>query len=136
MVKTFAFGFPKLGEKREFKKLLEDFWKGKISEEELKDGMDKLNLWRISLYLENVDIIPSNELSYYDSMLDTALMVGAIPSRFGEYKGLNTYFEMARGKNALELTKWFNTNYHYLVPELEGENFKLLINKPLEEYKF
>ena len=136
MVKTFAFGFPKLGEKREFKRLLEGYWKGNISQEELIKGMQELNLWRVKLYSENVDVIPSNELSYYDFMLDTALMVGAIPSRFGEYKGLDTYFEMARGKNALELTKWFNTNYHYLVPELEGDNFKLLINKPLEEYKF
>jgi len=136
MVKTYAFGFPKLGEKREFKRLLENYWKGKISQEELVKGMEELNLWRVNLYRENVDIIPSNELSYYDFMLDTAVMVGAIPSRFGEYKGLDTYFEMARGKNALELTKWFNTNYHYLVPELEGENFKLLINKPLEDFKF
>ncbi len=136
MVKTYAFGFPKLGEKREFKRLLENYWKGKISQEELLKGMEELNLWRASLYAQNVDLIPSNELSLYDFMLDTAVMVGAIPSRFGEYKGLETYFEMARGKNALELTKWFNTNYHYLVPELEGENFKLLENKPLEEYRF
>ncbi|WP_461829836.1 5-methyltetrahydropteroyltriglutamate--homocysteine S-methyltransferase [Aquifex sp.] len=136
MVRTFAFGFPKLGEKREFKRLLENFWKGKISEEELLKGMEELNLWRASLYKENVDLVPSNELSLYDFMLDTAVMVGAIPSRFGEYKGLETYFEMARGKNALELTKWFNTNYHYLVPELEGESFKLLENKPLKEYTF
>lgn len=136
MVKTFAFGFPKLGEKREFKKLLESYWKGKISKEELMKGVEELNLWRIRLYSENVDLIPSNELSLYDFMLDTAVMVGAIPSRFGEYKGLETYFEMARGKNALELTKWFNTNYHYLVPELEGENFRLLENKPLNDYKF
>ena len=136
MVKTFAFGFPKLGEKREFKKLLENFWKGKISEDELIKGMEELNLWRISLYHKNVDILPSNELSLYDFMLDTAIMVGAIPSRFGQYRGLETYFEMARGKHALELTKWFNTNYHYLVPELEGESFKLLENKPLKEYNF
>ncbi len=136
MLKTFAFGFPKLGEKREFKKLLESFWRGDITEEELRKGLEELNLRRAETYGKNVDIIPSNELSYYDFMLDTALMVGAVPSRFGEYKGLETYFEMARGKNALELTKWFNTNYHYLVPELEGKNFKLLVNKPLEEYKF
>lgn len=136
MVKAFAFGFPKLGEKREFKSLLENYWKGKISQEELLKGIQELNLWRISLYSQSVDLIPSNELSLYDFMLDTAVMVGAIPSRFGEYKGLETYFEMARGKNALELTKWFNTNYHYLVPELEGESFKLLENKPLKEYKF
>lgn len=135
-MKAIAFGFPKLGEKREFKKLLEDFWKGSISEEELHAGMRDLALWRAELYKENVDVIPSNELSYYDFMLDTALMVGAVPQRFGEFKGMETYFEMARGKNALEMTKWFNTNYHYLVPEIEREEFKLFINKPLNDYTF
>jgi len=135
-MKAVAFGFPKLGERREFKKLLEDFWKGKISEDELHAGMRDLALWRAELYKENADVIPSNELSYYDFMLDTALMVGAVPQRFGEFKGLETYFEMARGKSALEMTKWFNTNYHYLVPEIEKEEFKLFINKPLNEYTF
>ena len=135
-MKALAFGFPKLGEKREFKRLLESFWRGKISEEELHAGMRDLALWRAELYRENADLIPSNELSYYDFMLDTALMVGTIPKRFGEYKGIETYFEMARGKSALEMTKWFNTNYHYLVPEIESDEFCLFINKPLEDYNF
>ncbi len=135
-MRAIAFGFPKLGEKREFKKLLEDFWKGSISEEEFLSGMRDLNLWRAELYSKHVDLVPSNELSYYDFMLDTALMVGAVPDRFGGYEGLKTYFEMARGKNALEMTKWFNTNYHYLVPEIEKGEFNLLVNKPLEEFRF
>jgi len=135
-MKAIAFGFPKLGEKREFKRLLEDFWRGKISEEELHTGFKALTLWRTQLYRENVDLIPSNELSYYDFMLDTALMVGAIPERFRDFRGMETYFEMARGRHALEMTKWFNTNYHYLVPEIEGEDFRLFINKPLNEYSF
>ncbi len=135
-MRAIAFGFPKLGEKREFKRLLEDFWKGKITEEELHAGFRDLTLWRAHLYRENVDVIPSNELSYYDFMLDTALMVGAIPERFGEFRGMETYFEMARGKSALEMTKWFNTNYHYLVPEIESDEFRLFINKPLNEYTF
>lgn len=135
-MRAIAFGFPKLGERREFKKLLEDFWKGKIGEEELHAGMRDLALWRAELYRNSVDLVPSNELSYYDFMLDTALMVGAVPSRFGEFKGIETYFEMARGKRALEMTKWFNTNYHYLVPEIEGGDFRLLLNKPLEDYEF
>ncbi|HIC97785.1 MAG TPA: 5-methyltetrahydropteroyltriglutamate--homocysteine S-methyltransferase, partial [Aquificaceae bacterium] len=63
-------------------------------------------------------------------------MVGAVPGRFGDPKSLKTYFEMARGKNALEMTKWFNTNYHYLVPEIESDDFRLLVNKPLEDYNF
>ena len=135
-MKVIAFGYPKLGEKREFKRLLEGFWKGEISEEEFLRGMQDLNLSRAKTYSEFCDFIPSNELSYYDFMLDTALMVGMVPQRFGKYEGLKTYFEMARGKNALEMTKWFNTNYHYLVPEIESSEFKVLINKPLEEFKF
>ncbi len=135
-MRAIAFGFPKLGEKREFKKLLEDFWKGTISEEDFLKGMEELNLWRARLYSENSDMVPSNELSYYDFMLDTALMVGSVPSRFGRYEGLKTYFEMSRGREALEMTKWFNTNYHYLVPEIEKEEFTLLVNRPLEEFRF
>jgi len=135
-METLAYGFPKLGEKREFKNLLENYWKGKISEEDLIKGMNALRDWMVGLYKDAVDLFPSNELSYYDFMLDTAIMVGAVPSRFGEFKGLSTYFEMARGSQALEMTKYFNTNYHYLVPELEGTNFKLLKNYPLEEYLY
>jgi len=135
-METLAYGFPKLGEKREFKNLLENYWKGKISEEDLIKGMNALRDWMVRLYKDTVDFFPSNELSYYDFMLDNALMVGAIPSRFGEFKGLSTYFEMARGSQALEMTKYFNTNYHYLVPELQGTDFKLLKNYPLEEYLY
>jgi len=135
-MKTLAYGFPKLGERREFKSLLENFWKNKIDESEFVEGMNALRDWMVSNYKEHVDVIPSNELSYYDFVLDTAVMIGAIPSRFGQYEGLKTYFEMARGKQALEMTKYFNTNYHYLVPELEGTNFKLLKNYPLEEYRY
>jgi len=136
MIRAFGFGFPKLGEKREFKKLLEGFWKGEFTEEEFLKGMEELNLKRAQLYSQTGDFIPSNELSFYDFMLDTAVTVGAVPSRFQPYRGLETYFEMARGKEALELTKWFNTNYHYLVPELEGTEFRLLENKPLKDYLF
>ena len=135
-MRAIAFGFPKLGERREFKRLLENFWKGELSEEELHAGMRELALWRAELYAQNTDLIPCCELSYYDFMLDTAIMVGAVPGRFGDPKSLKTYFEMARGKNALEMTKWFNTNYHYLVPEIESDDFRLLVNKPLEDYNF
>ncbi len=134
-MKTLAYGFPKLGEKREFKSLLEDFWKGKLSQEAFIDGMKSLKGWMAGLYSQHVDLFPSGELSYYDFMLDMAITLGAIPKRFGEYKGLETYFQMARGSQALEMTKYFNTNYHYLVPELEGKNFRLFKNMPLEDYK-
>ncbi len=135
-MKTLAYGFPKLGEKREFKSLLEDFWKGKIKEENLIDGMNSLKEWIASLYKSHTDLFPSGDVSYYDFMLDMAITVGAIPKRFGQYMGLETYFQMARGAQALEMTKYFNTNYHYLVPELEGKDFKLFKNIPLEEYSF
>lgn len=129
-MKALAYGYPKLGEKREFKHLLENFWKGDLKEDEFYEGMKSLETNRIQAYFPNVDEIPVGELSFYDFMLDTAIMVGMIPSRFGEYNGLNTYFEMARGHNAMEMTKYFNTNYHYIVPELESNNFRLLQNKP------
>lgn len=135
-MKTFSYGFPKLGEKREFKTALEKFWKGSIKEDELIKEMKELELKRASIYKENVDEFCSNELSYYDFMLDSAVMFNAIPSRFGDYFGLKTYFDMARSDKALEMTKWFNTNYHYLVPELENTNFKLFKNFPLESYGF
>jgi 5-methyltetrahydropteroyltriglutamate--homocysteine methyltransferase len=129
---VYAFGFPKIGEKREFKKALEDFWKGKITENQFKEEMSELRMYMVENYRTNVDVVPSNELSYYDFVLDTAIMVGAIPERFGKYEGLSTYFEMARGRKALEMTKYFNTNYHYLVPEIESGNFELLENIPLD----
>ncbi|MCL6633265.1 MAG: 5-methyltetrahydropteroyltriglutamate--homocysteine S-methyltransferase, partial [Alicyclobacillus herbarius] len=87
-----------------------------------------------------IDRIPSNDFSLYDHVLDTAVMVGAIPPRFGqrgEAVDLSLYFELARGRHVppLEMTKWFDTNYHYLVPEFHrGQEFHLANRKPLEEY--
>jgi len=135
-LETWAFGFPKLGEKREYKKLLESFWAGKISEEELLQGIDQLEQTRLKLYAEYTDSIPVGEMNLYDFMLDHALMFGLIPERFKNYKGLDLYYRMARGRRALEMTKWFNTNYHYLVPEIENleEEIKLVENKPLRAF--
>ncbi len=133
-MKALAYGYPKLGEKREFKNVLENFWKKAITEEQFYEGMRNIEAQRLKAYAENVDETPVGELSFYDFMLDSAVMVGMIPSRFGEYKGLETYFEMARGKSAMEMTKYFNTNYHYIVPELESNSFRLLQNKPQRCY--
>jgi 5-methyltetrahydropteroyltriglutamate--homocysteine methyltransferase len=135
-IKTLAFGFPKLGKNREFKKIIENYWKKVIDEKDLFNEIEKLKLERAKTYTQKVDLFPSNEVSLYDFMLDTAIMVGAIPERFKPYQGLSTYFEMCKGKNALELTKWFNTNYHYLVPEIENEDFFLFKNFPLEDFMF
>ncbi|MDK2862004.1 MAG: 5-methyltetrahydropteroyltriglutamate--homocysteine methyltransferase [Thermodesulfobacterium sp.] len=136
IMQTLAYGFPKLGKKREFKQLLENFWKGTLEEEAFYEGINNLKLERAKIYQKNVDLFPSNELSLYDFILDTAIMVGAIPGRFQPYQGLKTYFEMAKGKQALELTKWFNTNYHYLVPEIETKDFSLFENFPLKDFLF
>ncbi len=134
-MRTLAFGFPRLGEQRQYKRLLETFWAGHISEEDFLHGIAELKRERLQEY-QGIDLIPCNELSLYDPMLDTAVMLGAIPRRFGAYTGLQTYFALARSKYALELTKWFNTNYHYLVPELEEPVFRLVQNFPLEDVRF
>ena len=134
-MRTWAFGYPKLGEKREYKKLLEGFWAGKITEEEFLKGIEELEKYRLETYKKYVDSVPVGELNLYDFMLDTALMLGVIPERFKGKEGLELYYEMARGKQALEMTKWFNTNYHYLVPEIEKAEFTLRENKPLKAYK-
>jgi len=134
-MRTWAFGYPKLGEKREYKKLLEGFWAGKISEDEFLKGIEQLEAYRLNTYKECVDSVPVGELNLYDFMLDTALMFGVIPERFQGKEGLDLYYEMARGKQALEMTKWFNTNYHYLVPEIEKAEFVLRENKPLKAWK-
>ncbi|MCS7154166.1 MAG: 5-methyltetrahydropteroyltriglutamate--homocysteine S-methyltransferase, partial [Bacteroidia bacterium] len=116
-----AYGLPRLGEKRQYKTLLERFWTGKISEAELSTGMQLLEQERLTTYTTYADVYPSGELSWYDPMLDLSVGVGLIPSRFHPYEGYSSYFQMARGGKALEMTKWFNTNYHYLVPEFEEE---------------
>jgi 5-methyltetrahydropteroyltriglutamate--homocysteine methyltransferase len=89
-----------------------------------------------------IDLIPSNDFSFYDQMLDTTALVGAVPRRFGHAGGevgLDTYFAMARGRadaTAMEMTKWFDTNYHYIVPELEpGTEFALSSSKPFDEFR-
>ena len=92
-----------------------------------------------------IDLIPSNDFSYYDQVLDTIALVGAVPERYawgGGQVDLDTYFAMARGRQtddvdvtAMEMTKWFNTNYHYIVPELgPGTRFSLSGSKPFDEH--
>lgn len=118
-MRTLAFGLPRLGEKRQYKSLLERFWAGKITDTELLSGMEALESERLTTYAAQIDKYPSGELSLYDPMLDLSVAIGLIPERFRPYTGLTSYFQMARGAKALEMTKWFNTNYHYLVPEWE-----------------
>lgn len=136
-------GFPRIGEKRELKKALEAFWSGDIDETSLQAEAEALRKRHWQLQREiGIESIPSGDFSYYDQMLDTIAMLGAVPGRYGCVEAevsLNTYFAMARGTRdvpAMEMTKWFDTNYHYIVPELRPDlNFHLACNKILEEYR-
>jgi len=135
-------GFPRIGVNRELKRAVESFWKGKIGEEELSATAAELRrrhwLWQRDAGIEH---IPTNDFSFYDQMLDTIAMVGAVPPRFGfsgDRVDLPTYFAMARGREnatAMEMTKWFDTNYHYIVPEFEpDQTFRLASTKPIDEF--
>src|SRR5213596_3525013 len=126
-------GFPSLGAARELKRATEGYWGGKISRWQLQRDI-------------GIRRIPANDFSFYDRMLDTCAMVGAVPPRYGwtgEWVDPGTYFAMARGSQgkgrdvtAMEMTKWFDTNYHYIVPELErGQRFRMASAKPANEYR-
>ncbi|MEM7816771.1 MAG: 5-methyltetrahydropteroyltriglutamate--homocysteine S-methyltransferase, partial [Candidatus Aenigmatarchaeota archaeon] len=126
-MQTYAYGFPRLGKNREFKRILEDFWVKKITDKELVSSFDKLEEERISIYKNYVDEFVLGEFTYYDNIFDTSLIFGVY-----KFKNFDEYFDYARGKNALELRKYFNTNYHYLVPTLtKSLNFSISWNKPL-----
>ncbi|MDT8760990.1 5-methyltetrahydropteroyltriglutamate--homocysteine S-methyltransferase [Sphingomonas psychrotolerans] len=145
-------GFPRIGPRRELKHALEAFWSGKSSEAELRDAASGLRTaaWARQKAL-GADWLPSNDFSLYDHVLDTSVMLGAIPERYRSADGeadLATYFAMARGTTgehdacghgsvtACEMTKWFDTNYHYLVPELaEGQKLALNRLKVVDEYR-
>jgi 5-methyltetrahydropteroyltriglutamate--homocysteine methyltransferase len=150
-------GTPRIGPRRELKLALESFWSGKLGEEDLRESARALRAenWSRQRAL-GVTVIPSNDFSLYDHVLDTSVMVGAIPDIYGWREGpvpLTTYFKMARGSDggqaaacehghhghgvhAQEMTKWFDTNYHYMVPEFhQGQTFRLASRKPIEEYE-
>ncbi|CAL2265678.1 unnamed protein product [Prunus armeniaca] len=136
-------GLPRIGPKRELKFALESFWDGKSSAEELQNVAAGLRscIWK-QLADAGIKYIPSNTFSYYDQMLDTTAMLGAVPPRYGwkcSEVGLETYFSMARGNAhvpAMEMTKWFDTNYHYIVPELGPHiRFSYASHKAVDEFK-
>ena len=140
MVLATNLGFPRIGVNRELKKALESYWKGNSSREDLLKTAKELRLrhWKMQKDA-GLDHIPSNDFTLYDHVLDTACLLGCTPKRYGGGNDLDTYFAMARGdsKNpAMEMTKWFDTNYHYIVPELEqGQTFKLSSTKIFDEYE-
>ncbi|MFK7692663.1 5-methyltetrahydropteroyltriglutamate--homocysteine S-methyltransferase [Paenibacillus sp. HJGM_3] len=142
MAKNSVLGYPRIGADREWKKALEAYWAGRLEEPQLHSALKDLRLqnWR-NLQERGIDWIPVGDFSYYDQVLDTAVMFGLVPPRFG-YEGgtvpLSVYYGMSRGTKtaaACEMTKWFNTNYHYIVPELQGVSPVLTENKPLLAYR-
>ncbi len=140
MSKNYVVGFPRIGEQRELKKALEAYWAKEITFDEVEKVASKLKARHWNYQKEaNIDYISSNDFSLYDNMLDMAVTLGAIPKRFRDLENEEQYFAMARGDKdrvAMEMTKWFNTNYHYIVPELSLEdNYKLNASKILNEYK-
>jgi 5-methyltetrahydropteroyltriglutamate--homocysteine methyltransferase len=125
-LRTASLGFPRIGQHRELKFALEACWAGKESEQQLLAVAKTLRARHWTTQLEQgIDVIPSNDFSFYDQVLDMLVLLGATPKRFGAGEvTLPRYFEMARGSKeqpAMEMTKWFDTNYHYLVPEWSSD---------------
>jgi len=139
-------GFPRIGPNRELKRALEEHWAGRSSAAELASSAHDIRLanWQRQAGL-GIEHIPSNDFSLYDHVLDTAVMLGVVPRRFARRTDLDDtqrYFAMARGLAdgassiaAMEMTKWFDTNYHYIVPELDpAQEFRLASSKPVAEF--
>ena len=144
-MKTTIIGFPRVGSLRELKFASEKYFRGEISAEELQNTAKKLRITHWQLQQENgISLIPVNDFSFYDNMLDTAVLLNAVPERYRalSLSPLDTYFAMARGYQgehgdvkAFAMKKWFNTNYHYMVPEIEDTTEICLAGeKPFAEY--
>ncbi|MFZ5495138.1 MAG: 5-methyltetrahydropteroyltriglutamate--homocysteine S-methyltransferase [Verrucomicrobiota bacterium] len=157
---THTLGYPRIGEKRELKKATEAYWQGKITRAELEaTGRNLRRQNWLTQQAAGIDLIPSNDFSFYDQMLDLTCLVGNVPPRFGWPGGeidLDTRFVIARGVRpqaaahaapcccgdrqpaatyASEMTKWFDTNYHYIVPEFRADTqFKLSATKIFDEF--
>jgi 5-methyltetrahydropteroyltriglutamate--homocysteine methyltransferase len=166
---THTLGYPRIGENRELKRATEAYWQGRLSRAELEETGRSLRRqnW-LTQQKAGIDLIPSNDFSFYDQMLDLTCLLGNVPHRFGRGRGdvdLDTRFAVARGVRpqtglvdaalageapvcgcpdctapatatfASEMTKWFDTNYHYIVPEFHAETpFKLSATKPFDEF--
>jgi 5-methyltetrahydropteroyltriglutamate--homocysteine methyltransferase len=131
MVTTHNLGFPRIGAKRELKFALEDYWKGNLSQSQLEDtgALLRQRHWQ---HQSQLDFVPVGDFSFYDQVLDMSFLLGNIPARVRQHEGntLDNYFRVARGRSAQdtachcvhagEMTKWFDTNYHYIVPEFDA----------------
>ncbi|NBB22808.1 5-methyltetrahydropteroyltriglutamate--homocysteine S-methyltransferase [Runella sp. CRIBMP] len=144
-------GYPRIGSQRELKKACESYWTGKISQQELLGVGASLRRqhWELQR-TAGIDLIPSNDFSLYDHVLDLSLTLDAVPERYQavlsahpQNNALDMYFAMARGYQkdgldikAMEMTKWFDTNYHYIVPEFtKNQSFRLASNKIFNEFE-
>lgn len=142
-MKSIVLGYPRIGEKRELKKAVESYWNEQITNEEFSSICKNIREknWKTQNNF-GVDLISSNDFSLYDQVLDMCITLGCIPQRFANLTGLQQYFAMARGLqqdgvdvSAMEMTKWFDTNYHFLVPEfIKNEAFSLNPQKIIAEY--
>ncbi|HYE37415.1 5-methyltetrahydropteroyltriglutamate--homocysteine S-methyltransferase [Methylocaldum sp.] len=141
MAVTHSLGFPRIGARRELKQALEAYWAGKIGLPDLRETGRQLRERHWNLQARaGIDLVPVGDFAYYDQMLNMTALLGAIPERFGfgdETLGLDRYFELARGQKdqpAMEMTKWFDTNYHYIVPEFHRDtSFRLGVEWLFEE---
>lgn len=148
-MQTHNLGYPRIGSNRELKKASEQYWAGKITLAELLSKGRNIADQNWKLQQEaGIDLIPSNDFSYYDQILDMSLTVGAIPKRYNQVvlqktnNELDLYFAMARGYQkdglditAMEMTKWLDTNYHYIVPEFyKNQEFSLFSGKIVNEF--
>jgi 5-methyltetrahydropteroyltriglutamate--homocysteine methyltransferase len=143
-------GFPRMGNNRQLKKACEQYWAGNLSRQELFLAAKKIREENWQLQLDaGIDLVPCNDFSFYDQVLDMSLLLGAIPNRYApvvtdvrDNTEIDLYFAMARGYQkdglditAMEMTKWFDTNYHYIVPEFTaGQSFKVFSNKLFNEF--
>ena len=141
-------GFPRIGKQRELKKMTEAYWKAAISKEEFIDATREIRSSNWKLQKDKIDFIPSNDFSLYDQILDMSCLLGVIPERFGwngENVDIDLMFRMARGVGrsgandpsvpACEMTKWFDTNYHFIVPEFRKDTpFKIASDKIFSEF--
>lgn len=144
-MKTAVIGFPRVGTLRELKFASEKYFRGEIDAQELQNTAKELRRIHWSTQKDaGIDYISSNDFSFYDMVLDTAVLLGIVPERYRKLQlpALDTYFAMARGYQgesgdvkALAMKKWFNTNYHYIVPEIEDDTkIQISSDKPFEEY--
>ncbi|PMB53805.1 5-methyltetrahydropteroyltriglutamate--homocysteine S-methyltransferase [Fischerella thermalis CCMEE 5201] len=135
-IQTATLGYPRIGKNREVKKALEAFWSGKLEAESLLQTVQKVeeSNWKTQLEA-GINRIGVGDTTLYDHVLDWIFRFGLIPERFQQFSGLERYFAMARGREgipALEMTKWFDTNYHYLVPEIAQETLSVDFSDFLE----